>query len=146
MDRIKIPFVVTREERAEIKQAYQATVECAGEEHLQYISSTLPAVLKRLNKADEDWLVSMAIVANQLASLIETDSAVPNSARRQIVGALYYLCDPFEVIPDYVPGRGYADDALVLNTCLSELRQCGVALTFFASTQAHEETNLARAR
>jgi uncharacterized membrane protein YkvA (DUF1232 family) len=41
--------------------------------------------------------------------------------RRHILAALHYLCHPFDVMPDFGPS-GYVDDALVINRCLSVLR------------------------
>lgn len=129
MNRIKIPFTVSREERALIKDAYLAGVESADKDKLDYIIKHLPRVLKRLRKTDEPWLMEVADVAEHFVTLLRKDSGVSKDARKELVAALYYLCHPFEVIPDYVPGRGYADDALVLNTCMSRLRQRGVVLT-----------------
>lgn len=132
MEKIKIPFVVTREERAQIREAYLDGIESADSEKVSYIVGNLPKVLKRLKKSDEDWHVEMAVIAEHFAFLLRRESGVAQGARRELVAALYYLCHPFEVIPDYVPGRGYADDALVLNTCLSRLRQRGVNLEMSA--------------
>ncbi len=42
--------------------------------------------------------------------------------RREILAALFYLCNPYDVIPDYSPGSGYLDDAIVINSCLAALR------------------------
>ncbi len=35
-----------------------------------------------------------------------------------IVGTLAYVLCPFDMIPDYIPGIGYLDDAGVLALCL----------------------------
>ncbi|MCO8123531.1 YkvA family protein [Stieleria sp. TO1_6] len=128
MEKIKIPFVVTREERAQIREAYLSGIESADAEKLNYIVENLPKVLRRLKKSDEAWHVQIADVAERFRTLLHRRSGVAAVGRRELVAALYYLCHPFEVIPDYVPGRGYADDALVLNTCMSRLRQRGIKL------------------
>ena len=140
MNRIKIPIVVTRQERDEIRNAYVAAFESANQEHIEYIRLRLPAVIRRLEKSDEDWLIKTAVVARHLSLLLRKDSNVPKMVRRKIVAALHYLCDPLEVIPDHVSGRGYADDALVLNLCLSELQKDGIKLPEL------DETNLTENR
>jgi uncharacterized membrane protein YkvA (DUF1232 family) len=128
MRRIKIPFTVSREERAQIKESYLAGVQSANAEKVVYIAKNLPKVLRRLKKSEEIWHQQMADTAEVFASLLRKESGISRSARKELVATLYYLCHPFEVIPDHVPGRGYADDALVLNTCLSRLRQLGLKL------------------
>ena len=128
LGRIRIPFTVTREERELIKKAFLHGIESADKEKVDYIAEKLPRVIDRLSKSDESWQVEIAEVAKGLANLLRRDSGIPNSARPELVAALYYLCHPFEVIPDYVPGRGYADDALVLNTCVSRLRRKGITI------------------
>ena len=125
MENIKIPVTVTREERAAIRETYLAGIGEADSEKVSYIIKNLPRVLKRLRRSDEVWHEQIANVAERFADLLHPESGVAKSGRKELVAALYYLCHPFEVIPDYVPGRGYADDALVLNMCLSRLRQRG---------------------
>src|SRR5471030_2983547 len=43
-----------------------------------------------------------------------TDSATPLRIRVLLFGALAYLVMPFDVIPDFIVGLGYTDDAAVL--------------------------------
>ncbi len=45
-----------------------------------------------------------------------------------LLAALFYLCDPYDVIPDRVPGTGFVDDAIVLNDCLQRIEQEGPEL------------------
>lgn len=128
VQRIKVPFSISREERAKIQNAYLQAVNTADAEKIAYITEHLPRVLQRLRNSDEGWHVEMSEVASLFASLLRRNSGVSRTARKELVGALYYLCQPFEVIPDYIPGLGYADDALVLNSCMTRLRQLGVNL------------------
>lgn len=43
-----------------------------------------------------------------------TDSATPIQVRAVLLGALAYFVLPIDVIPDFVVGLGYTDDAAVL--------------------------------
>ena len=43
-----------------------------------------------------------------------TDSATPLPVRATLFGALAYFILPFDVIPDFLVGLGYTDDAAVL--------------------------------
>ncbi|SKA33409.1 Uncharacterized membrane protein YkvA, DUF1232 family [Enhydrobacter aerosaccus] len=43
-----------------------------------------------------------------------TDSATPLTIRATLFGALAYFVMPFDIIPDFIAGLGYTDDAAVL--------------------------------
>jgi uncharacterized membrane protein YkvA (DUF1232 family) len=43
-----------------------------------------------------------------------TDAATPMTVRATLFGALAYFILPFDVIPDFIVGLGYTDDAAVL--------------------------------
>ena len=40
-----------------------------------------------------------------------------------IVAALLYVLNPIDLIPDFIPGFGYIDDALVVAACLAMVEQ-----------------------
>ena len=42
-----------------------------------------------------------------------TDPAVPRATRWWLFGLLCYLILPIDLIPDFLPGIGYADDAIL---------------------------------
>jgi uncharacterized membrane protein YkvA (DUF1232 family) len=48
-----------------------------------------------------------------------TDSATPLAIRFTLFGALAYFVMPFDVIPDFIVGLGYTDDAAVLLAALT---------------------------
>jgi uncharacterized membrane protein YkvA (DUF1232 family) len=60
----------------------------------------LDVVISMIN--DEEWQLSKA-------------------ERHQVLGALAYLCEPEDLIPDDIPGIGYLDDAIYAEIVLSEL-------------------------
>ncbi len=63
-----------------------------------------------------------------------TDSATPLPIRVTLFGALAYFVMPFDVIPDFIAGLGYTDDAAVF-------------LAAFTAASAHiTEAHRARAR
>jgi uncharacterized membrane protein YkvA (DUF1232 family) len=48
-----------------------------------------------------------------------TDSATPLAVRATLFGALAYFILPFDIIPDFLLGLGYTDDAAVLLTAFT---------------------------
>ena len=51
--------------------------------------------------------------------IMQIYTAIPTGTLIAVIGALIYVLSPVDIIPDFIPGAGYVDDALVLSTCLS---------------------------
>jgi uncharacterized membrane protein YkvA (DUF1232 family) len=62
----------------------------------------------------------------RLQRRLATDSTVPRAARVRLWLLLAYLAIPFDVVPDFVPVLGYADDAIIASLVLrSVVRRAG---------------------
>ena len=62
----------------------------------------------------------------RLQRRLAADSSVPRAARVRLWLLLGYLAIPFDVVPDFVPVLGYADDAIIATLVLrSVLRRAG---------------------
>jgi uncharacterized membrane protein YkvA (DUF1232 family) len=62
----------------------------------------------------------------RLLRRLATDHAVPTGVRVRLVLLLIYLGSPIDVVPDFLPVIGYADDALVVALVLrSVVRRAG---------------------
>ena len=48
---------------------------------------------------------------------------IPYWSIAAIVAALLYVLSPIDLIPDFIPGVGYVDDALVVAACLAMVEQ-----------------------
>lgn len=46
------------------------------------------------------------------------DPAVPTSTKAMLAGALLYFLSPIDLIPDFIAGIGYLDDAAVVTSAL----------------------------
>jgi uncharacterized membrane protein YkvA (DUF1232 family) len=55
-----------------------------------------------------------------------TDAATPMAVRVTLFGALAYFVVPFDLIPDFIAGLGYTDDAAVL---LAAFTACKSSIT-----------------
>jgi uncharacterized membrane protein YkvA (DUF1232 family) len=55
-----------------------------------------------------------------------TDAATPMTVRVTLFGALAYFILPFDIIPDFLVGLGYTDDAAVL---LAAYTTCKTSIT-----------------
>ena len=50
------------------------------------------------------------------------DPATPGSVRATLLGALAYFILPFDIIPDFIAGLGFTDDATVLLAAIGMVR------------------------
>ena len=65
----------------------------------------------------------------RLLRRLAADSDVPRGARVRLGLLLGYLAVPFDLVPDFVPVLGYADDAIVVSLVLrSVVRRAGAPL------------------
>jgi len=62
----------------------------------------------------------------RLLRRLAADSVVPRAARVRLWLLLGYLAIPFDLVPDFVPVLGYADDAIIVSLVLrSVVRRAG---------------------
>jgi uncharacterized membrane protein YkvA (DUF1232 family) len=65
----------------------------------------------------------------RLLTRLVADPSVPRSARVRLSLLLGYLALPFDLVPDFVPLLGYADDAIVVSLVLrSVVRRAGATV------------------
>jgi uncharacterized membrane protein YkvA (DUF1232 family) len=65
----------------------------------------------------------------RLLRRLAADSDVPRTARVRLALLLGYLALPFDLVPDFVPVLGYADDAIIASLVLrSVVRRAGSPL------------------
>jgi uncharacterized membrane protein YkvA (DUF1232 family) len=93
----------------------------------------LVAVLWRAQQANPDQ-ASLREALRLLPDLVRllrrlaADPAVPRGVRVRLVLLLAYLLMPFDLIPDFIPVIGYADDAIIVAVALrSVTRRAGPA-------------------
>ena len=80
---------------------------------------------RRLNQSLQD-VMRMLPNALRLLVAILRDRAVPRRVRWQAAAALAYAGQPFNLIPDWIPVVGYADNVVVISWALrSAVRSSG---------------------
>lgn len=59
---------------------------------------------------------------------LATDKSLPRGIRLRLLGLLVYLASPIDLVPDFLPVIGYADDAIIVALVLrSVIRRAGDA-------------------
>ncbi|GJM14442.1 MAG: hypothetical protein DHS20C12_28450 [Pseudohongiella sp.] len=66
-----------------------------------------------------DRILKLQILLNMIR---DDEWQLNENERKSILCALYYFCDPDDVIPDSTPGIGYLDDVIYAEMVIQELR------------------------
>jgi uncharacterized membrane protein YkvA (DUF1232 family) len=125
---INLPEKLEKSLKDQILSAYKHAVGEVlgnGKDEQEYISRRLPKVIQTLKKRPNCWHGRIAVYAEILYDyvLVHEDNPKKTQIRPYAIAALFYLCNPFDVVPDYTPGRGYLDDAFVINTCVKTIKK-----------------------
>ncbi len=125
---IKIPGKIEPALKAQILKDFREATKSTSSTEIDHIRMKIPKVIKRLKSHSGAWPDPVANVARVLFSELlhmkmRRSTVLPRDAILSIISALDYLCKVDDVIPDYTPGIGYYDDALVLNECLKIIRK-----------------------
>ena len=122
---IKLPEPLTTKEKEKIKASYEQAIIDSGHEEEEYVKNKFKRFLSRFrNPQGHELLVvkiSNLFFQECFGEGLQSDP-MNGKAKKQIISALFYAVNPYDVIPDFIPGRGYLDDALVINLCLNKLR------------------------
>ncbi|MDP6635196.1 MAG: YkvA family protein [Phycisphaerae bacterium] len=110
----------------------QEQAEQAAETALEYRNSPQRAIHlvdEAARKAERN-KASLRKVISDLAAMVRMVKAWFSKEYRQVpwstiaiaLGALIYFVNPFDAIPDFIPGVGYLDDALVIGVTVQSIR------------------------
>ena len=123
---IKLPIRVGSDLRQRVEKSYAEAIRQVGEAEELYVRSKLPQVLANLTRGSEDLRSEVALTASAILETYDNPdhmSTANGDARSMLLAALFYLCNPYDIIPDRVPSTGFVDDAVVLNNCLRRIEQ-----------------------
>jgi len=102
-----------RKAHAAVRVADDEEIIAAAEDQLRtLVEQRLPDFVRnRLGK-----------LASLLEMLRDPDWGLEKAEREPVLGALAYVCDPEDIIPDSIPGIGLLDDAVMIELVFRELR------------------------
>ena len=107
----------------------EAAIVRAAEEMIEHIR-TGPApeyILERARKLD-----------TLLGMLKDVGWPMPDSERQKAIAALAYFVDPYDLIPDRIPGLGFLDDAIAIELAVAKLRHEIAAYEKFYRYRHHQ--------
>ena len=102
-----------------VSSAYENARVGLGNDEYAYVRKRIHAKLRSLEASGTAWVRDMgrhgaalyALYIDYARGNLELTLLVAEAS----VAALFYLVNPYDVIPDHVPGDGYLDDAHVMN-------------------------------
>lgn len=86
-------------------------------------------VQQRRSGSDVDWRAVVRLVPDvvRLVRRLAGDHTVPRATRWWLIGLLGYLLLPIDLVPDFIPVLGYADDAIIVAVVLRlAVRHAGI--------------------
>jgi|GEM_PF-6936631 len=125
MDRA-LPVEIAETEVEFINQSYFRAADVIGDVEYRYILEKFNEKIANVNLSKHGWVTEMANAYSHLFAAArehnEGRNKLTDEAYKLICAAVFYFVNPFDVIPDHIPDVGYADDFLVLQTCLKTLK------------------------
>lgn len=136
-----IALRLTVSEKKLIKQCFSEASEQVGPAEEDYVNLKIKSKLRILTKCSQRWAVQLNDVVVGIHSCIKDHERkkihLSKDLKKKFIAALFYFVDPYDVIPDHVPERGYFDDLYVMALALKELKSKDIKLfeTYFSDTK-----------
>ncbi len=118
-----VKMEISKEQEEKAKAQFYEDIKDVDEHDIQYASKKGSLKIEKLADNPPNALSKLWNDIKLMVSLI-TDYAkgnyreVPWKIIAAITGAIVYFVSPIDLIPDFIPGIGYLDDALVIKLAL----------------------------
>lgn len=125
----------------------QARASIRDEESAQQIEKAARDLIHETDQGDlPEFITSRMAKLNVMIDMInDVEWKLSEEDRRRVLGALAYLSNPDDLIPDHVPGLGFLDDAIYAEIIIKELRhEVELYMEFCAYRKAEETRRAAR--
>ncbi|MEZ6197590.1 MAG: YkvA family protein [Planctomycetota bacterium] len=119
-------FGFGRKERDLAEHAYRETAEHVGPAEVDEAGAGAAEKVERLGRAPGPLAAVWEDIKTMIRMLRDYAAGrhrdLPWSTVASVAAALLYFVSPIDVIPDLIPGLGFADDAAVIGMCLKAVR------------------------
>jgi len=106
------------------KEKYQEQVNKINVKDETKVKNRIQKEIDLLKKKDNSKLKGLIEKAELLASMLENhDFPISATSKNWIIFGLNYLISDVDLIPDSIPGIGYADDNMILNWVIKVVKQ-----------------------
>jgi len=125
MRKFKVAFALDESDadyfRSLYRKAKQGTKELDAAEIIAGARKIVTQV--RSSKKTPQFVIDAIAVLADLTDLIQDEEyAAPRRVREEVLAAIAYFSNPEDLIPDYVPGLGFLDDAIMVKFIEDEFK------------------------
>jgi uncharacterized membrane protein YkvA (DUF1232 family) len=108
------------------EKKYHETRKKITETDVKVALSKAGGVAEKLLRSGAGWVRVLGLQVKLLYELLRDSVSkkfkVPWATVAAITAALLYVIMPIDLLPDFIPGVGYVDDALIVSMCISLVR------------------------
>ena len=122
---LTLPVELEDDMKSLIKRSYANAINEMEGHEFSYIDKKIERKIQDTKGMKPEWISSLASLYECLYSVLdqarENKIDISQEAHNAIGAALFYFINPYDIIPDFTPEIGYADDYYVLILCAKHL-------------------------
>jgi len=114
---------MTKEQEEKARKQFEENIKNVDENDVEYASKKGQSKINEFGNNPPNALIKLwedvKLMVGLVTDYLKGDyKEVPWNVIASISGAVIYFVSPIDVIPDFIPGFGYLDDALVIKLAL----------------------------
>jgi uncharacterized membrane protein YkvA (DUF1232 family) len=123
----------------------QARASISDEQSARQVEKAARELIHETGQGDlPEFITSRMAKLNVMIDMInDVEWKLSEEDRRRVLGALAYLSNPDDLIPDHIPGLGFLDDAIYAEIIIKELHHEVELYTEFCAYRKAEEARRA---
>jgi len=121
----KVSFTLDEADAAYFRKLYRTAKQHSSPADRPKILKEVSGLIGRVRaakKAPSFVLEAILVLEDLMQMLDDEDYALPRSIADRALAALAYFANPEDVIPDYIPGLGFLDDAIMIKFVEDEFK------------------------